>query len=75
MSANEPEALFVLDNEDENFEEDPAVIKMRENSAMAERVQQEHLEHRRLERAQLWVEKLWREVEEAEKERKELEEA
>ena len=67
MFTDEPEVLFVLDDKDKNFEEDPAVIKVRENLIMVERVQQEHLEQRRLEKAQLWAEKLWREVEEVER--------
>ena len=78
MSANEPKALFMLDNNNNNYKEDPAVIRVRENLALAEKVQQEWVEQRRLERAQFQVEyeaeRLRRKVEEAEKEQRELEE-
>ena len=64
MSANEPEALFILDDEDKDFEEDPTMRQVRANLVTAERVQQQRAEHRRLERVQCQVEKLQREVEE-----------
>ena len=71
MSADKPKALFILEDEDNDFEEDPTVIQVRVNLAMAERVQQQWVEQRRLKRAQRQVEaeveKLWREVEEAER--------
>ena len=61
--------LFILDDEDKDFE-DPTVIQVRVNLVMAERVQQQQVEQRRLKRAQhqveAEVEKLWREVKEAE---------
>ena len=65
MSANETKALFVLDDDnDDNYKEDPAVIRAQENLALAEKVQQEWVEQRRLERAQLQVEaeaeRLWK---------------
>ena len=85
MSANEPKALFILNNNNNNnnnnnsnYEEDPTVIRARENLALAEKVQQEWLEQKRLERAQLQAEveaeRLWRKVEEVEKEWRGLEE-
>ena len=64
MSANEPEALFILDDEDKDFEEDPTMRQVRANLVTAERVQQQQAEQRRLERVQCQVEKLQREVEE-----------
>ena len=64
MSANEPEALFILDDEDKDFEEDPTMRQVRANLVTAERVQQQRAEQRRLERVQCQVEKLQREVEE-----------
>ena len=79
MSANEPDALFMLDDDDDNYEEDPAVIRARENLALVEKVQQEWVEQKRLERAQLQAEdeaeRLWKKVEVVEKEWRELEEA
>ena len=79
MSANKPKALFMLDdNDDDNYKEDPAVIRARKNLVLAEKVQQEWVEQKRLERAQLWVEaeaeRLQKKVKEAEKEQRELEE-
>ena len=79
MSANELEALFMLDNDDNNYEEDPAIIRARENLVLVEKVQQEWVEQKRLERAQLQAEdeaeRLWKKVEEVEKEWRELGEA
>ena len=79
MSADENTPLFVLKDEDKlNNEEGPAIIQVRENLAVAERLQQECMEQKCLERAQCQaeaeVEKLRQEVEEAEREWKELEE-
>ena len=51
MSANPNTPLFVLSNDDDNeYEDDPAVTQVKANLAVAERIQQERVEQRRLER-------------------------
>ena len=52
MSINKAKALFIIDNNDNNYEKDPAIIRAQENLALAEKVQQEQMEQKRLERAQ-----------------------
>ena len=56
MSINKAKALFIIDNNDNNYEKDPAIIRAQENLALAEKVQQEQMEQKRLERAQRQVE-------------------
>ena len=79
MSANKNKPLFVInDDDDNNYSEDPTVIRAQENLALAEKVQWEQVKQQQIERAQHWVEieveKLQRKIEEAEKEWKRLEE-
>ena len=52
MSTNETEALFVINDNNDSYEEDPAVIRARENLVLAEKVQQEWVKQQWLERAQ-----------------------
>ena len=80
MSANPNTPLFVLsDDDDDEYEDDPAVTQAKANLAAAEHIQQERAEQKRLEREE-WkvrveVERLMWEIEEAERQRRELEEA
>ena len=80
MSANPNTPLFVLsDDNDNEYEDDPAVAQVKVNLAAAECIQQERAEQRRLEReeqkVQVEAERLTREIKEAERKWKELEEA
>ena len=80
MSADPNTLLFVLsDDDDVEYEDNPAVTQAKANLAVAERIQQEKAEQRRLEREEwkVWVEveHLTREIEEAERKWRELEEA
>ena len=51
MPTDEPKMLFILDKDKNDDEEDPTIIQVRKNLAVAEKVQQEQVEQRRLERA------------------------
>ena len=80
MSTDPNTPLFVLsDDDDIEYEDDPAVAQAKANLVVAERIQTERAEQRRLEREEWKVrveaERLTREIEEAERKRKELEEA
>ena len=47
MSTNEAEALFIInDDNDDNYEEDPAVIRAWQNLVLVEKVQQEQVEQK-----------------------------
>ena len=77
MSADPNAPLFVISDRDEvEYEDNPAVAQAKVNLAVAEQRQQERAEQRRLEReewkAQAEAERLRREIEEAERERREL---
>ena len=80
MSADQNTSLFVLsDNDNDEYEDDPAIMQVKANLVVVERIQQEKVEQRRLEREE-WkvrveVEHLTREIEEAGRKRRELEEA
>ena len=81
MSADPNTPLFMLsDDDDDEYEDDPAVTQVKANLAAAERIQQEKAEQRRLEReewkvqAEAEAERLTWEIEEAERQRRELEE-
>ena len=74
MSANQNTPLFMLsNNNNDKYEDDPAITQAKANLAAAECIQQEKVEHRRLEREErkVWVEveHLTREIEEAERKR------
>ena len=81
MSANPNTPLFVLsDNNNNNkYEDDPAITQVKANLAVAECIQQEMAEQKRLEReewkARVDAERLTREIKEAERQWRELEEA
>ena len=80
MSADPNTPLFVISNEDDvEYEDNPAITQAKVNLAAAECIQQEKAEQRRLEREEwkAWVEAkcLTKEIEEAEKKWRELEEA
>ena len=80
MSADPNTPLFeISDRDDIIYEDDPAVIQVRENLMAVEHVQQEKAEQRRLEREEwkVWVEveRLKGEIEEVERKRRELKEA
>ena len=80
MSADPNTPLFVLsDDNDNKYEDDPAIAQVKANLAAVECIQQERAEQRRLEREEwkVWAEaeRLTREIEEVERKRKELEEA
>ena len=80
MSTDSNTPLFVLSNGDDvEYDEDPAIAQAKANLAAAERIQREKAEQRRLEReerkAQVEVERLTWEIEEAERQQRELEEA
>ena len=79
MSANPNTPLFVLsDDNDNKYEDDPAVTQAKANLMAVEHIQQEKAEQRRLEReekARVEVERLMWEIEEAERQWRELEEA
>ena len=61
MSANQHTPLFeISDGDNLEYVDDPAVMQVKENLAMAERIQQEKAEQRRLEREER---KAWAEVE------------
>ena len=80
MSADPNTPLFMISDEDDvEYNDNPAVAQVKANLAAAEWIQQERAEQRRLEREEwkAWAEadRQRREIEEAERERKELEEA
>ena len=80
MSADLNTPLFVLsDNDDIEYEDDPAVTQAKANLAVAEHIQQEKVEQRRLEREEWKVrveaEHLTKEIEEVERKWRELKEA
>ena len=80
MSADPNTPLFVISDEDDvEYEDDPAVTQVKANLAAVECIQQEKAEQRRLEREELkvWVEAehLTKEIKEAERKWRELEEA
>ena len=79
MSAYPNTPLFEISDGDDNmYEDDPAVTQVKANLTAVERVQQERTEQRKLGREEwkAWVEveRLKREIEEAEKKWRELEE-
>ena len=79
MSADPNTPLFVLsDDDDVKYEDDPAVTQVKANIMAVERIQQEKAEQRRLEReerkVQAEVERLTWEIEEVERQWRELEE-
>ena len=78
MSADPNTPLFILSNNDDvEYEDDPAITQVKANLVVVERIQQEKAEQRRLEREErkVWVEaeRLTKEIKEAEKKRRELE--
>ena len=80
MSADQNTPLFMLsDNDNNEYEDDPAVTQAKANLVVVEHIQQEKAEQRRLEREERKVrveaEHLTRDVKEAERKWKELEEA
>ena len=79
MSADPNTSLFVLSDNDIEYKDDPAVTQAKANLTGAERIQQEKAEQRRLEREErkVWAEaeRLMWDIEEAERQRRELEEA
>ena len=80
MSADQNTSLFVLsDNDNDEYEDDPAIMQVKANLVVVECIQQEKVEQRRLEREEWKVrveaEHLTREIEEAGRKRRELEEA
>ena len=80
MSTNSSTPLFMLsDGDDVKYEEDPAIAQTKANLVAAERIQREKAEQRRLEReeqkVEVEVERLTWEIEEAERQQRELEEA
>ena len=79
MSADPNTPLFVISDEDDvKYEDDPAVTQVKVNLAAVERIQQEKAEQRRMEREEqkVWVEveHLTKDIKEAEKKWRELEE-
>ena len=79
MSTNSNTPLFMISNGDDvEYEDDPAVTQAKVNLVAAECIQQERAEQRRLEREEqkAWVEAehLTKEVKEAERKQRELEE-
>ena len=79
MSTDPNTPLFVISDEDDvEYEDDPAVTQVKANLAAVECIQQEKAEQRRLEREEqkAWVEVecLTKEIEEAERKWRELEE-
>ena len=80
MSTDPNTLLFMLsDANDDKYKDDPAVTQAKVNLVAVERIQQEKAEQRRLEREErkVWVEaeRLTQEIEEAERQWRELEEA
>ena len=80
MSADPNAPLFMIsDGDDIEYDNDPAVAQAKANLAVAEQIQWERAKQRRLEREErkAWaeVDRLRWEIEEAEREQKELEEA
>ena len=80
MSADQNTPLFMLsDDNDNEYEDDQAIMQVKVNLVAVERIQQEKAEQRRLEReeqkARAEVERLTREIKEAERQWRELEEA
>ena len=80
MSTNPNTLLFVLsDNDNDEYEDDPAVTQAKANLAAVEHIQQEKAEQMRLEREEwkVWVEaeRLMQEIEEVERQLRELGEA
>ena len=80
MSADPNTPLFMIsDRDDIEYEDDPAIAQAKTNLAVVEQIQQERAEQRRLEREErkVWaeVERLRWEIEEVEREQRELEEA
>ena len=80
MSADPNAPLFVISDEDDvEYNDDPAVAQVKVNLAVAEQIQQERAKQRRLKREErkVWaeVDRLRQEIKEAEREWKELEEA
>ena len=80
MSTDPNAPLFVISDEDNvEYDDDPAVAQAKVNLAAVEWIQQERAERRRLEReerkVQAEADRLRQEIEEVERERKELEEA
>ena len=80
MSTDHNMPLFKISNGDKiEYKDDSAIAQVKVNLAVAERIQQERAKQRRLEReewkAQVEVERLRWEIEEAEREGRELEEA
>ena len=80
MSADPNTPLFMLsDDDDDEYEDDPAITQAKVNLAAAERIQQERAEQKRLEREErkVWAEaeRLMWEIEEVERQWRELEEA
>ena len=69
---------MLSEDDDVEYEDDPAIMQAKANLAVAEHIQQEKVEQRRLEREErkVWaeVERLTREIEEVERKRKQLEE-
>ena len=80
MSTDPNTPLFVISDEDDiEYDDDPAIAQAKANLVAAEQIQQERAKQRRLEREEqkAWAEadRLRQEIEEVERERKELEEA
>ena len=80
MSADPNMPLFEISNgEDVEYKDDPAVAQVKANLMAVEQIQQERAKQRRLEREEqkAWVEaeRLRWEIEEVEREQRELEEA
>ena len=80
MSTNPNTPLFTLSNDDDvEYEDDPAITQAKANLTAAEHIQQERAEQKRLEREELKAraeaERLMWEIEEAKRQQRELEEA
>ena len=80
MFADQDTLLFMLsDDDNDEYKDDPAITQAKGNLVVAECIQQEKAEQRRLEREEwkVWaeVERLTWEIEEVERQRRELEEA
>ena len=79
MSADKDKPLFVINGDDDNnYKEDPAIIRAQENLVLVEKVQWEWVKQQWIERAQhqaeIEVERLQRKID-VDKEQKRLEEA